>query len=60
MSLIQNMCLLYCSIWIPALVFQRSATISASQRIKENIEKSSLIDYKDISHITFIGSWGYH
>ena len=48
----------YCSIWVPgtAVIFQRSTTLSTSQRIKENTEKSSSMDYKNISHLINIGS----
>jgi len=34
----------------------KSTMILSSQRAKENAEKNGSLDYRDISHITIIGS----
>jgi len=56
MSVIQNLYTFHHIIQIPALVFQRSSNILSSQEIKENVKKSSSIDYENILYITVIGS----
>ena len=43
------MCALYCIIWLPALVFQRSTVIPFSQRAEENTKKNGSLDYKSLS-----------
>ena len=40
---LQNVCSFYHSIWVSALVFQKSTTLLTSQKVKENTEKSSFM-----------------
>ena len=56
---LQNVCPFYHSIWVSALIFQRSTTLLNSQKVKENAEKSGFIDYRSVSHLIVMESWGY-
>jgi len=46
----------YYNLWFPIVVFQVSTPLSSSQRIKENVMKSGVVDYRCFSHFTFIES----
>jgi len=43
-----------------ALIFQKSTTLSTAQEIKENTDKSSFIDHRNILYLTNMKSRGYN
>jgi len=53
---LQNMCSSYCSIWVSAIILQGSATLSTSQKVKENTEKNSVMNHRSVLHLSIIGS----
>ena len=48
---LQNMCSSYHSIWVSAMILQGSATLSTSQRVKENAEKNSIMNHRSVLHL---------
>ena len=47
----------YCSIWIPALIFQKRVFLSSSQRVEENTMKGGIMDYRSILYLIIIVLW---
>ena len=49
------MYLIYFYIQFTVVVFQRSTTISLTQRTQENTKKSGTMDHRSISNLSYLG-----